>query len=53
MYINESKVKLFGTWVNGKRTYWLNEKEVEELKNKNDENYIKIINYSSKENMFD
>ena len=46
MYVNESKRKLFGFWVNGKRTVWLSENEVQDLINKKDEKYLQIVNFS-------
>ena len=46
MYVNEAKRKLFGFWVNGKRTVWLSENEVQDLINKKDEKYLQIVNFS-------
>lgn len=50
LYINEKNEEKFGVWINGKRNRWLEEDELNTLKN--DEFYEQIINFDSKEYMF-
>ena len=49
MYINECKTKLFGIWAHGKRKKWLSKEEIQNLKNKNDENYKAILEFKDKD----
>ena len=44
LYTNEVKEKMWGIWINGKRTRWLEEKDLEEIKN--DDCYKEIINFN-------
>ena len=50
LYINEKNEEKFGVWINGKRNRWLEEDELNTLKN--DVFYEQIINFDSDEYMF-
>ena len=44
--------KKFGVWINGKRNRWLEEDDVNILKNENDSFYLAIINFDNEKYMF-
>ena len=53
MYINEKKEEIFGIWLNGKRNRWLNEDEVNALKEENVVYFEQIINFDINKYNFD
>ena len=52
LYINEKNEGKFGVWINGKRNRWLEEEDINTLKNDNDDFYGQIINFKNEEYMF-
>ena len=52
LYINEKNEEKYGVWINGKRNRWLQEDEVNTLKNENDNFYEQIINFDNEKYMF-
>jgi len=52
LYINEKNEGKFGVWINGKRNRWLEEEDINTLKNDNDDFYGQIINFNNEEYMF-
>ena len=53
MYINEKKEEIFGIWLNCKRNRWLNEDEVNALKEENVVYFEQIINFDINKYNFD
>ena len=52
LYINEKNEGKFGVWINGKKNRWLEEEDINTLKNDNDDFYGQIINFNNEEYMF-
>ena len=52
LYINEKNENRFGVWISGKRNRWLEEDELNTLKNCNDKYYNAIINFSMEDYQF-